>query len=92
MKIKEVRAIEIERKPPRKIEPRHPDRLHPKTLHRPLDLYEKFRADRSGSAAWKRIACIITANDGTWGLGLGAFSGPLLPLINDQFSSLLVGE
>ena len=92
MKIKEVRAIEIELKPPRITEPRHPGKPHSKTLHRPLDRYEKFRGDRSGSADWKRVACIVTADDGTWGLGLGAFSGPLLPLINDQFASLLVGE
>ena len=77
MKIKEVRAIEIELKPPRKTEPRHPGKSYSKTLHRPLDRYEKFRADRSGSADWKRVACIVTADDGTWGLCLGAFSGPL---------------
>ena len=92
MKIKEVRAIEIELKPPRKTEPRRRGKPHTKPLHRPLDRYEKFRGDRSGNADWKRIACIVTAADGTWGLGLGAFSGPLLPLINDQFASLLVGE
>ena len=92
MKIKEIRAIEIELNPLRKTEPRHSGKPHSKTLHRPLDRYRKFRANRSGNADWKRVACIATAEDGTWGLGLGAFSGPLLSLINDQFASLLVGE
>ena len=34
---------------------------------------------------------MVTAEDGTWGLGFTQFSGPLVPLINDHLSAVLVG-
>ena len=35
---------------------------------------------------------MVTAEDGTWGLGLTVHSPPVLPIINDHFASLLAGE
>ena len=86
MKIKEIRAAQIALKPPQKTTPR-PAQRPDHTLHRPLDRYDRFRADRSGTPPWHRIACVVTAEDGTWGLGLTVHSPPVLPIINDHFAS-----
>ena len=91
MKIKEIRAAQIALKPPRKTTPR-PAQRPDHTLHRPLDRYDRFRADHSGTPPWHRIACVVTAEDGTWGLGLTVHSPPVLPIINDHFASLLADE
>jgi len=91
MKIKEIRAVEIELKPPQRTAPRSPSKRQTYALHRPLDRYPEFRRNR-GNADWKRTACLVTAEDGTWGLGLSLFSGPVLPIINDQFAPLLIGQ
>ncbi|HIC17886.1 TPA: hypothetical protein EYO77_07235, partial [Candidatus Poribacteria bacterium] len=63
MKIKEIQAIEIELNPQPKTPPR--TSTHDKNLimNRPIDRYPKSGAD----GGWKRPACIITAEDGTWG-------------------------
>ena len=92
MKIKAIRAFEVELNPPQKTKPRHPGEPHSTSLHRPLDRYPQFRENRTGGADWKRIACLVTAEDGTWGLGLTIHSAPVLPIINDQFAPLLSGE
>ena len=92
MNIKAIRAFEVELNPPQKTKPRHPGKPHSTSLHRPLDRYPQFRENRTGGADWKRIACLVTAEDGTWGLGLTIHSAPVLPIINDQFALLLSGE
>ena len=91
MKIKEIRAAQIALKPPRTTTPR-PSQRPGHALHRPLDRYDRFRAGRTGSPEWQRIACVVTAEDGTWGLGLTVHSPPVLPIINDHLASLLAGE
>jgi L-rhamnonate dehydratase len=32
---------------------------------------------------WDDVACVVTAEDGTWGLGMTSHAGPVVPLIND---------
>ena len=78
MKIKQVRALEIDLPLTPKTPPRVP-RQAPSTGPRP-------------GVAWKRIACVATADDGTWGLGIGNYGAPVARIINDQFGPNLVGE
>lgn len=92
MKIKSIRAFEIELKPPQQTKPRSESKKHSNILNRPLDAYPAFRSGRTGGADWKRVACVVTAADGAWGLGLTLHSAPVLPIINDHFAALLNGE
>ena len=63
-------------------------------LNKPINRYPRFRAKWSqGSPQWsERVACMVTAEDGTWGLGLTLHSGPVCPIINDHFGPHLEGE
>ena len=41
---------------------------------------------------WSDVICIVTAEDGTWGMGMTAHAAPVVPIINDYFAPLLTGE
>ncbi|MDG1878168.1 MAG: mandelate racemase/muconate lactonizing enzyme family protein [Acidimicrobiales bacterium] len=52
---------------------------------------------RRGSVAkfepsWGEVACVVTLDDGTWGLGLTAHAGPVVPVINDYLGPLIEQE
>ena len=101
MKITEVKAFEIDLdalKPKRKhgeegSSPRLSyqwDGLEPAS---PMARYPAYKARRSSwSAKWKSTVCIVTAADGTFGLGVSSFAGPVSRIINDHFSPHIVGE
>ena len=60
----------------------------------PMSGYPRLKNDRS---LWRLplspgLACTVTAEDGTWGLGTTSYSGPVAPIVNDQFAPVLVGE
>ena len=42
--------------------------------------------------AWETVACKVTAEDGTWGLGLTSYGRPVAAIIEDQFAPLLTGQ
>jgi len=44
------------------------------------------------TAPWRRCACVVTAADGTWGLGVTLHAGPVERLISDHFAPALVGQ
>ena len=88
MKIKEVRAIEIELNPQPKTSPRRSTRDKELVMNRPIDRYPKSGTDGD----WKRPACIITAEDGTWGFGISLFGTPVASLINTVYAPRLIGE
>ena len=58
----------------------------------PMDRYNYDKNSKSWTANWDRVACLVTAEDGTWGLGITLHSGPVCSIINDHFSELLIGE
>mgnify|MGYP002526268585 CR=1 FL=1 len=74
----------------------------PSRCHRPLTEVEPAGpmapyADAKGQrsrvgARWKNVACIVEADDGSFGGGLTHNSGPVLAIINDHFRAQLVGE
>jgi L-rhamnonate dehydratase len=94
MKIKEVRAVEIELNPKPKTHPREPSRAETIKMNRPIARYPQLLG-KSGNVSfpdWKRPAVIVTAEDGTWGFGLSIHGGPVTRIINDHFAPNLVGE
>jgi L-rhamnonate dehydratase len=46
----------------------------------------------SWSTPWKRTACVVTADDGTWGLGITINGGPVERVIKDHFAPVLTGQ
>ena len=90
MKIKEIRAVAVNLTPESKTQPRLP-KLDTDGFIRPMARYPEFKSGGGGNN-WTRVACVVTAEDGTWGLGLTNHSGPVLSLINDHFAPLLIGQ
>jgi len=95
VKIKEVRAVEIDITPRPTTPPRKPSRAETIEVITPMSRYPEFKGRRSSWAPhqrWKRVACVVTADDGTWGLGITLFGSPVARIINDQFAPHLVGQ
>jgi L-rhamnonate dehydratase len=89
MKIKSVRAVEIDVRPPMKTTPRVPQ-LPGDGFVSPMRRYPELTRD-DWSATWKRTACVVTAEDGTWGFGMTLHSGPTVSIINDHLSQVVEG-
>ena len=92
MKISQVRAVAVNLKPVPKTKPRvEPD---PNVGHfvSPMARYEQELPGRVWSAKWPTAACVVTAEDGNWGLGLAPMAGPVCSVINDHFAEILEGQ
>ncbi|HVC34059.1 MAG TPA: mandelate racemase/muconate lactonizing enzyme family protein [Chloroflexota bacterium] len=90
MKIKEVRAAAVDVTP----RPTTPPRVPRQTVNgfvSPMSRYPEMPRSRWASR-WKRTACVVTAEDGTWGLGLTTHGGPVERVINDHLAPVLAGE
>jgi L-rhamnonate dehydratase len=95
MKIKEIRALPIDITPQPKTEPRVPRVAEAGIAVSPMLRYAEYGRNRAAWAPgqhWKRVACVVTAEDGTWGLGLTLYSGPVERIINDHLGPALVGQ
>ena len=92
MKIKEIRAAAVTLTPPMKTEPRVPAIPGAGHFTSPMARYENEFPNRNWSEPWDRAACVVTADDGTWGVGFAPMSGPVLSIINDHFAPLLEGQ
>ena len=90
MNIKQIQAFAVDLSPEMKTTPRVPKR-ETEGFISPMERYPEFKG-RSWSSGWGRVACVVTADDGTWGVGLTINSGPVLSLINDHFAPLLTGQ
>ena len=90
MKIKDIRAITVDITPQEKTTPRVP-RVSTDGFISPMERYPEFRRG-AWHSRWNRVACVVTAEDGTWGLGLTINSGPVISPINDHFAPLLAGQ
>ena len=90
MKIASVKAIEVDVTPHSTTKPRVP-KIETNGFVSPMQRYPDLkRSDWRNT--WKRTACIVTAEDGTWGFGLTLHSGVTGPLINDHLGPLVEGE
>lgn len=90
MKIKSIQAIPIDLTPRPSTPPRVPKQPTDGFVS-PMARYPEILRSR-WAGRWKRTACIVTADDGTWGLGLSIQSGPTVRIINDHFAPVLTGE
>lgn len=90
MNIRQIHAFAVNLTPAMKTEPRVP-RQETNGFIRPMDRYPDVE-QRDWNNSWTRVACVVTAEDGTWGLGLTIHSGPVVSVINDQFAPLLTGQ
>ena len=92
MNISSVRAVPIRLAP----NPTTPPRVakDPAGGHfvSPMDRYTYDKPGRSWAEGWPRTACVVTADDGTWGLGFTHMAGPVCSIINDHFAQLLDGQ
>ena len=88
MNIKEIRVVEIELNPKPTTTPRTPSRSRTYQLNRPITRYPSFNRKEGhvSYSEWKRPACIITAEDGTWGFGISLYGGPVTRIISDHFA------
>lgn len=92
MKIKDIRAVPVNLAPPIKTEPRVPAIPGAGHFTSPMARYAGEFGGRGWTDDWSRAACVVTAEDGTWGLGVSPMSGPVLSIINDHFAPLLRGQ
>ena len=90
MKIKSIKAVAVDLKPNPTTAPRVPKQQVPDWVSPMMGYSEFSKAD--WSAPWGRTACVVTAEDGTWGLGITTNSAPVNSIINDQFAPILVGQ
>ena len=42
--------------------------------------------------SWESTLCVVNAENGTFGVGIGNHSGPVNSIINEHFAPLLLGE
>ncbi len=91
MKIKRIKAVEIELAARPSTKPRQPSRNDRFRMGRPLDRYPEL-GDYGFPRMWPRAACIVEAEDGTWGFGVTIHGGPVARIINDFFAPLLEGQ
>ena len=90
MKISEIRAVTVELAPNITTKPRV-ERQDTDGFISPMRRYPEFRrADWSNR--WRRTVCVVTAEDGTWGMGVTINSDPVNSIINDHFGQVLTGQ
>ena len=59
----------------------------------PMSHYPRFKRLRaSWRPRWPSVACLVTAEDGSWGLGMTRYGSPVIAIINEHLAPLLVGE
>ena len=94
MKIKSIEAIEVDLNKERKKKPgayRTGDREPASPMAR-YPAYQGKRSSWTSGARWPTVVCVITAEDGTFGIGTTSFAGPVVRIIQDHFGPHLVGE
>ena len=59
----------------------------------PMSHFPRFKRLRtSWRPRWPSVACLVTAEDGSWGLGMTRYGSPVINIINEHLAPLLVGE
>ena len=90
MKIKEIRAVTVDLAPNITTKPRV-ERQVTDGFISPMRRYPEFRRV-DWTSKWKRTACVVTAEDGTWGMGVTINGDPVNAVINDHFAPVLTGQ
>ena len=92
MKIQNIRAIPVNLKPTPKTIPRVKPDPGAGRFVSPMDSYKREFPNHSWNAQWPTTACVVTADNGTWGVGFAPMSGPVCKIINDHFSEIVEGQ
>ncbi|HET7771312.1 MAG TPA: mandelate racemase/muconate lactonizing enzyme family protein [Chloroflexota bacterium] len=90
MKIKEIRAALVDIAPPMTTKPRVERQLS-EGFASPMQRYPDVKRS-DWSARWKRAAVMVTAEDGTFGLGFTNHGAPVREIVNGHFAPLLTGQ
>ena len=90
MNIKSIRAVAVDLAPRPQTAPRAA-RIETDGFVSPMRRYPEVKRP-DWSTGWKRTACIVEAEDGTWGFGMTLHAGPTVSIINDHFARLLSGR
>jgi len=90
MKIKEIRAAAIDISPKLVTQPRVP-KVPTEGIGSVMARYPDVKRATWGNP-WKRTACVVTADDGTFGLGITTHGGPVEQIINGHFAPILQGQ
>ena len=89
MKIKAIRATQIDLRPRPMTSPRVPKR-EDRNFHRPLSRYPELKT--GCGADWKSVVCVATAEDGTFGAGFTGHGRAVQEVITGCLAPMLVGE
>ncbi|MBC7235123.1 MAG: L-rhamnonate dehydratase [Chloroflexi bacterium] len=94
MKIKSVATLLVDITPRPRTSPRAP-RLDAGRFVSPSWRYAELRpngAHQLTPRRWLRLLCLVTAEDGTRGVGMTIHGDPVQHIIEDQFAPLLIGQ
>ena len=59
----------------------------------PMSRHARFKRLRaSWRPAWPSVGCLVTATDGSWGLGMTRYGTPVVSIINEHLAPLLLQE
>ena len=94
MRIKSITCLQISTAPNPTTKPRPTEPPKHAKIARPIFRYERFKHEQNWSlpASWERPACIVEAEDGTWGFGISLHGAPVISIINDHLGPALIGE
>ena len=94
MQIKSIEVVKLNVPPPTSRTPaRRTGWAREAEVANPMSKYPHVKRHRSlWMPRWGQLACKVTAEDGTWGLGMTAFARPVAALIADHFAPQLVGQ
>jgi L-rhamnonate dehydratase len=96
VKIKSIEPVKLALPPRPGPEPvaRRPRWSRDHEVANPMSKYPHVKAQRSlwAPKGWRPGFCKVTAEDGTWGLGMSPFNQPVAGLIRDHLGPQLVGH
>jgi L-rhamnonate dehydratase len=95
MKIKSIEPVKLELPAEMREVPagRRPGWARDAEVANPMSKYPGVKRHRSlWNVRWGQIGCKVTAEDGTWGLGMTPFARPVAAIVEDHFAPRLVGQ
>jgi L-rhamnonate dehydratase len=94
MKIKEIRAMKLNLPPsPSQTKPRRASWAQDQEVANPMSRYRQYKRHRGlWTPKWEGVWCRVTAEDGSWGLGMTSHGRPVAAVIEDHLAPMLSGE
>ena len=93
MKIKEIKSVRLDlpsRGPSAKSNA--PAWIQSAPIANPMSRYPRHAFRPSWYPTWEEFGCVVTAEDGSWGLGIAHHGRPVAAIIDDYLGPRLVGE